>query len=158
LTVSDTATAFNPPNIAYILPIIPISQTDKTIALSCEIPNIPGISKSFIIAIEPEYSTVGKNAIPKVNKKNILTIFLTDLSYLSSKNSGTVVIEPCKYLGKKYIAKITIPIDAPDSQAITASPLLNPCALSPTICSVDRFVNIIEPAITVALKLLPPKK
>ena len=70
-----------------------------------------------------------------------------------------MVIKPLfKYRGNKKTAVKTIAIAAKVSQAITKIPSENAAPLSPTICSVDKFVSSKEPAITPAVKLLPPKK
>jgi len=48
-------------------------------------------------------------------------------------------------------------IAAKVSHAITKTPSVNDCPLSPTICSADKLVSSKEPAIVMAPKLLPPR-
>ena len=69
-----------------------------------------------------------------------------------------MVRPPFKYLGSKNNAVTTIAIAASVSQAITDSPLSYAEPLRPTNCSVERLVSNNEPAITPAVRLLPPKK
>ena len=69
-----------------------------------------------------------------------------------------MVKPPFKYLGNKNIAVTTIAIAANVSQTITDKPLWYAAPFSPTICSVDKLVSNKEPAITPAVKLLPPRK
>ena len=49
-------------------------------------------------------------------------------------------------------------IAASVSHAITDKPSVYALPFNPTICSVDKLVSSKEPAITPAVKLLPPKK
>jgi len=59
LSVSDTATARNPPKMAYSDPITPITITVTTNAGKYSIPINPGTSNNNNTATEPEYSTLG---------------------------------------------------------------------------------------------------
>ena len=54
LTKSETATAFNPPKIAYAIPIIPIDQTQILIVADSEIPKTLGKSNIVLNASEPD--------------------------------------------------------------------------------------------------------
>lgn len=56
------------------------------------------------------------------------------------------------------MAVTTIAIAAKVSQAITNIPSEKAEPFNPTICSVDKFVSNKDPAITPAVKLLPPRK
>ena len=56
------------------------------------------------------------------------------------------------------MAVITIAIAASVYQTITDKPFSYADPFKPTICSVERFVNNNDPAITPADRLLPPKK
>ena len=63
-TKSETATAFNPPKMAYTIPIRPINQTQIQITACSEIPKTSGRSNIVLKASEPEYKIVGSNIIP----------------------------------------------------------------------------------------------
>jgi len=56
------------------------------------------------------------------------------------------------------VAVTTMAMAARVSQAITRIPSLKAEPFKPTNCSVERFVNNKEAAITGAVRLLPPKK
>ena len=86
LIVSETATAFKPPNIAYIPPMIPIPHIVRTRAACSDIPNIADTLNREFKATPPEYNTTGRKIIPRLIKNRIATIFLVPLSYLSSRN------------------------------------------------------------------------
>src|SRR6056297_667157 len=156
--LSDTATAFNPPKTAYTEPIRPIPQIQDTNATSSEMLNIPGISNIPLIATDPEYKITGSSTTTYPVKKSPEVSVLVVTSNLSARNWGTVVSPPFKYLGNKSTAVTTMAIAAKVSHAITDNPSLYALPLSPTICSVERFVNKSEPAMTPAVRLLPPKK
>ena len=59
LSVSETATAFRPPIIAYNEPIRPITTTVRVIPCCCEMPNISEILKILSKLIAPVYNTIG---------------------------------------------------------------------------------------------------
>ena len=83
---SETATAFKPPNIAYIPPIIPIPHIVRMRAACSDIPNIADMLNREFKATPPEYNTTGRKITPRLIRKRIATIFLVPLSYLSSRN------------------------------------------------------------------------
>ena len=63
-----------------------------------------------------------------------------------------------KYLGSKTKAVNTMATAAKTSYATIGNPSLKDTPFTPTICSVERFVNNNEPAMIGPVKLLPPKK
>ena len=60
-TVSETATAFKPPKIAYKEPTIPMDQTVMVSAVSSDTPSTVGTSNIPFNASDPEYKTIGSN-------------------------------------------------------------------------------------------------
>ena len=93
---------------------------------------------------------------PIENKIEVKVFVVTSKRF--AKNPGTVVNPPFKYLGNKKSAVTTIAIAARVSHTITDKPLWYADPFRPTICSVDRLVSKRDPAITPAVKLLPPRK
>ena len=138
--------------------MIPIPQTQIQMDCVCVTPNNVGISNIPLIANEPEYKITGSKTTtyPERNRTDVIVLVVT--SNLFAKKPGTVVSPPFKYLGNKNIAVTTIAMAAKVSQTITDKPLSYAEPFSPTICSVERLVNSKDPAITPAVKLLPPKK
>ena len=61
--MSETATAFKPPKIAYNEPIIPIDHTVIHRAVVFETPNKEGKSNILLMANAPEYNTMGNKTI-----------------------------------------------------------------------------------------------
>jgi hypothetical protein len=111
-----------------------------------------------LIATDPEYRITGSNTTTYPVRKRAEVIVFVVTSNLFAKNCGTVVSPPLRYRGKRKTAVTTMAIAANVSQAITDNPSLYALPLSPTICSVDRFVKRSDPAITPAVRLLPPRK
>ena len=101
LTKSETATAFNPPKIAYAIPIIPIDQTQILIVADSEIPKTLGKSNIVLNASEPEYKIVGSNTIPKATRNKIDSSAFVCWSNRYCINSGIVVIPDLMYFGKR---------------------------------------------------------
>src|SRR5690625_2193718 len=91
-------------------------------------------------------------------KKRTEVSVLVMISYRLAKNCGIVVSPIDRYLGSKKIAVMTMASAARVSHAMTRIPCSQACPLRPTICSVDKLVRSKEPAMTPAVRLLPPKK
>src|SRR5665811_1341138 len=158
LILSETTTAFNPPKTAYMEPMIPIPHMQMTKAVLSETSKSVGTSNIPLIATDPEYRMTGKSTTtyPVRNRPEVMVLVAT--SKRRAKNWGTVVRPSFRYLGNKNMAVTTMAMAARVSQAITDNPSLYALPFKPTICSVERFVNNKEPAMTPAVRLLPPKK
>ena len=120
---SDTATAFKPPNTAYIPPVIPMPQTQIHKASVSVTPNSSGMLNIPLMATDPEYKITGSKTTTYPVRKSTEVIVFVVTSKRVAKNCGTVVSPPFKYLGNKKIAVTTIAIAARVSQAITDKPL-----------------------------------
>ncbi len=121
-------------------------------------PRALSIPKIWLNTNAPEYKTVGKYVNKYPNKNRIEIILFNLESYLFSKNSGIVVIPIFKYLGKNQSASMDSAKHDVASQAIGPMLLLKLCPLWPINCSVDKFVSISEPAITIPDNWRPAKK
>ena len=79
-------------------------------------------------------------------------------SYRLARKSGIVTRPILRNRGRKNSAMRTMASAAVVSQAVTAIVWLNASPFRPIKCSVDRFVSMIDPAITQAERLRPPRK
>ena len=75
-----------------------------------------------------------------------------------SRYCGTVATPLLRNRGRKNHAMKTNATTQTTSQTITQSPSVNAAPLSPTICSVDRFVSSSEPAISGNVSERPARK
>jgi hypothetical protein len=101
---------------------------------------------------------MGSKVTTKEKIRMAATIVLVNPSNLLSKNCGMVVNPIFRYLGTKKMAAITRAIEEVTSQAITINPLTYELPFIPIRCSEEILVSNMEPAITIPVKLLPPKK
>ena len=75
-----------------------------------------------------------------------------------SSSSGTVVMPLLRNFGRKNRAMRTMATTATTSHIITASPVVKPCPLRPTSCSVERLVNRSENAMKGNVSDRPARK
>ena len=79
-------------------------------------------------------------------RKMMLVMIAVVRSKRMCRYSGRVAMPLLRKRGRKNIAIATRAMTATTSHAMTQSPSLNAEPLSPTICSVERFVSSRDPA------------